>query len=89
MFKKQGAPDDGLQKGGARYLAPPYLLSLYGSTGQTGPAKGETPGKSGLSKGQNAKKSGLFAAGEGWYNEGKAGKGSDGMRGGILAQKIA
>ena len=61
MFKKQGAPDDGLQKGGVRYLAPPYLLSLYGSTGQTGPAKGEMPEKSGLSKGQNAEKSGLFA----------------------------
>ena len=45
-------------------MAPPYLLSLYGSTGQTGPAKGETPEKSGLFKGQNAEKSGLFAAGE-------------------------
>lgn len=36
-----------------------------------------------------AEKSGLFAVGRRWYNGSKAEKGSDGMRGGILAQKIA
>ncbi len=51
------------------FAAPPYLLSLQDSTGQSGLAKGQNAKKSGLAKGQNRVSGGLFAAGEGWYKK--------------------